>query len=475
MDAKTIRGLQPMLARFLKRFDDCFARKDTRAHLAVYVNGQLSDLPRKSVEPIALAAGVPVRTLQEFLSQHRWLEDLARDRLQQIVAEEHACRHSVGVIDETSFVKQGKKTPGVQRQYLGTVGKQENGIITVHLAYAADDFHCLLDGELFLPESWARDPARCREAKIPEGMTYRPKTEIALELYDRARANGVRFAWLTFDEWYGGKPAFLRALDGREQRFVAEVPRTLMGWIDAPRVTDRPFHRERGRGRKTPRIVSGSRPAVNVENMLKYSPELRDQEWVRYRVKDGQKGPMLWEVKHATFFLQGPDGLPIGPWRLVVARNVLDPSEIKFFVSNASSETSVGTILLAAFSRWRVERCFEDDKGEVGLDHYEGRRYPGLKRHLILSSISYLFLAETNQRLGKKKSRMDGLPSPHGGVGVDSLVVARRPRFVASAATHSGVARRRAISQRLGSSLPHQAKTPNSAEHGHQTDRNPCM
>ncbi len=475
MDAKTIRGLQPMLARFLKRFDDCFARKDTRAHLAVYVNGQLSDLPRKSVEPIALAAGVPVRTLQEFLSQHRWLEDLARDRLQQIVAEEHACRHSVGVIDETSFVKQGKKTPGVQRQYLGTVGKQENGIVTVHLTYAADDFHCLLDGELFLPESWARDPARCREAKIPEGMTYRPKTEIALELYDRARANGVRFAWLTFDEWYGGKPAFLRALDGREQRFVAEVPRTLMGWIDAPRVTDRPFHRGRGRGRKMPRIVSGSRPAVSVENMLKYSPELRDQEWVRYRVKDGQKGPMLWEVKHATFFLQGPDGLPMGPWRLMVARNVLDPSEIKFFVSNASPETSVGTILLAAFSRWRVERCFEDDKGEVGLDHYEGRRYPGLKRHLILSSISYLFLAETNQRLRGKKSRMDRLPSPHGGVGVDSLVVARRPHFVASAATHSGVARRRAISQRLGSSLPHQAKTPNSSGHGHQTDRNPCM
>jgi SRSO17 transposase len=475
MDAKTIRRLQPMLASFLRRFDDCFARKDTRAHLAVYVNGQLSDLPRKSVEPIALAAGVPVRTLQEFLCQHRWQEDLARDRLQHIVAEEHACPHSVGVIDETSFVKQGNKTPGVQRQYLGTVGKQENGIVTVHLAYAADDFHCLLDGELFLPESWARDPTRCREAGIPEGMTYRPKTEIALELYDRARANGVRFAWLTFDEWYGGKPAFLRALDGRKQPFVGEVPRTLMGWIHPPRVTNRPFRRSRGRGRKTPRLVSGSRPAISVENLLKYSPELRDQEWVRYRVKDGQKGPMLWEVKHVTFFLQGPDGLPIGPWHLVVARNVFNPSEIKFFVSNAPPETSVGTILLAAFSRWRVERCFEDDKGEVGLAHYEGRRYPGLKRHLILSSISYLFLAETNQRLRGKKSRMDRLPSPHGGVGANSLLVARRPRLVSPAATHGGIARRRATSQRPGATLPYQAKSPISAEHGHQTDRDPSM
>jgi SRSO17 transposase len=295
MDAQQIRGLRPMLAHFLKRFDDCFARKDTRAHLSVYVNGQLSDLPRKSVEPIALAADMPVRTLQEFLSQHRWQEDLARDRLQQIVAEEHAHPHSVGIIDETSFVKQGKKTPGVQRQYLGTVGKQQNGIVTVHLAYAADDFHCLLDGELFLPESWARDPARCREAKIPEGMAYRPKTEIALELYDRTRANGIHFAWLTFDEWYGGKPAFLQALEQRQQPFVAEVPRTLMGWIDPPRVTGRSFRRGRGRGRKTPRIVAGSRPARSVERLLKSHPALTEQDWQRWRVKDGEKGPMIGE------------------------------------------------------------------------------------------------------------------------------------------------------------------------------------
>ena len=280
---------------------------------------------------------MPVRTLQEFLSQHRWQEDLARDRLLQIVAEEHAHPHSVGIIDETSFVKQGKKTPGVQRQYLGTVGKQENGIVTVHLAYAADDFHCLLDGELFLPESWACDPARCREANIPEGMIYRPKTEIALELYDRARAQGIHFAWLTFDEWYGGKPAFLQALDQRPQPFVAEVPRTLMGWIDPPRVTERPLRRGRGRGRKVPRIVAGSRPARSVEHSFWWHPAMKEQDWQRWRVKDGEKGPMIWEVKHVSFYLQGPDGLPGPRWHLVVARNVLNPTEMKFFVSNCAA------------------------------------------------------------------------------------------------------------------------------------------
>lgn len=455
MDAEQIRGLQPMLTRFVKRFDDCFARKDTRAHLATYVKGQLSDLPRKSVEPIALAAGTPVRTLQEFLSQHRWLEDLARDRLQHIVAEDHAHPHSVGIIDETSFVKKGNKTPGVQRQHLGTVGKQDNGIVTVHLAYAADDFHCLLDGDLFLPESWANDRERCRDAHIPEGMTYRPKSEIALDLYDRAVANGVRFAWLTFDEWYGGKPAFLQALHARRQSFVGEVPRSLMGWIDPPHVTQRPFRKRKGRGRKTPRIVSGSRPPQSVEHFLWWHPTLKNQDWQRWRVKDGDKGPMIWETKHATFHLQGPDGLPGEAWRLVVARNVLDPTEIKFFVSNAPAGTSVGTLLLAAFSRWRVERCFQDGKQEIGLNHYEGRRYPGLKRHLILSAISYLFLTETKERLRGGKIRVDRLPTPRRRVGVDTLPVDGSPRLVAAVGTHSKAARSCAASQRPRSSLPY--------------------
>lgn len=471
MDAQQIRGLRPMLARFLKRFDDCFARKDTRAHLSVYVNGQLSDLERKSVEPIALAADVPVRTLQEFISQHRWQEDLARDRVQEIVASEYAHPHSVGIIDETSFVKQGKKTPGVQRQYLGTVGKQQNGIVTVHLAYAADDFHCLLDGELFLPESWASDPARCREAKIPEGMTYRPKTEIALELYDRARANGIGFAWLTCDEWYGGKPAFLQALDQRQQPFVAEVPRILMGWTDPPRVTQRPLRRSRGRGRKVPRIVAGNRPSQSVEHLFWWHPALKEQEWQRWRVKDGEKGPMIWEVKHVAFYLQDPDGLPSGRWHLVIARNVLDPTEMKFFVSNASPDASVGTILLAAFSRWRVERCFEDSKGEVGLDHYEGRCYPGLKRHLILSTISYLFLAMTNQRLRGKKIRVDRLPSPYRRLGTHSLVVDERADINAVPGKDRPHNPATPTPRRVRAPQPHQANSPCFTEPGHQADR----
>ena len=412
MDATEFRRLQPMLTRYLQDFSDCFTHKRTRAHLKTYVYGQLSNLERKSVEPIADAAGVPVRTLQEYLSQLRWEEDLLRDRLQQRVARTHPSDRSVGLIDETSFRKKGKKTPGVQHQYCGNIGKQDNCMVTVHLGYAVDDFHCLLDGELFLPESWSKDRARCKEAGIPEGMAYRPKTDIALELYDRAVGNGVRFAWLTFDEWYGAKPAFLRGLRDRTQHYVGEVPKSFRGWIDPPEVTSRPYHRGRGRGRKTPRLLAGSPESRTVEELFQRDPRLQKKRWKPWRVKDGEKGPMLWEVKAVGFYPQDDRGLPGPRHQLMIARNVLDPNELKYFIGFAAPGTRVPTLLLVGFSRWRVERCFQDGKGEIGLSHYEGRRYLGLKRHLILSAVSYLFLMEGKEALRGKKSRVDGVPSP---------------------------------------------------------------
>jgi len=413
MDADQIRGLKPMLTRYLKQFDDCFARGDTRMHLPVYVEGQLSDLPAKSCEPIALAANVAPRTLQEFLSQHKWDEQRMRDRVQQLVASEHAGPNSIGILDETSDVKKGDKTPGVQRQWCGKVGKKENCLMTVHLGYATGDFHSLVDGDLYLPESWSADRARCREAGIPDEIVYRPKWRIGLELYDRARHNGVTFDWLTFDEGYGSKPLFLQGLAQRGQLFVAEVPTTFSCWPQTPPVTNRTYRRGgRGRHRKTPRLRSDAPPPSSVKDLLEHSSLLGDQSWVPYYIKDGQKGPIVWEAKHARIVMKGDDGLPGLELHLVVARNVLDPNEIKFFVSNAPSETKVSTLLLVAFSRWRVERCFRDQKQEVGLDQWEGRKWLGLQRHLILSTVSYLFLARVREKLRGEKSRAHRLPSP---------------------------------------------------------------
>jgi SRSO17 transposase len=274
----------------------------------------------------------------------------------------------------------------------------------VHLGYVAGDFHCLLDGDLFLPESWHNDRARCRGAGIPDDVVYRPKTEIALELYDRAVAHGVRFEWLTFDEWYGGKPPFLRALGARGQKFVAEIPKGFRAWIEPPRMTSRPFQRHgRGPGRSTPRLVAGGAKAQTVERLARSNPALRDQPWQTWRIKDTHKGPLVWRVKHVLVFIKDEHGHPEGPYHLLVCQHPFT-GEVKYFLSNAPTDTPLKKLLRVAFGRWHVERCFEDGKGEVGLDHWEGRRWIGLKRHLILTTVSYLFLAKACQRLRGKKS-----------------------------------------------------------------------
>ncbi len=131
---------------------------------------------------------------------------------------------------------------------------------------------------------------------------------------------------------------------------------------------------------------------------------------------------MVWECKHTFITVKDEHGLPGARLHLIIARNVLDPNAVKFFVSNAPPQTGIGALLLVAFSRWRVERCFEDDKSEIGLAQYEGRRYLGLKRHLVLSAISYLFLARMRQEWGGKP-RVDRMPTPHGHGGVGAVLV----------------------------------------------------
>lgn len=425
MDAEQIRLLKPELRKYLSRFDDCFKRSDTRGHLSVYVYGQLSDLPRKNCEPIADAQGIPPRTLQQFLSLLDWDHGLMKTKVQQLIAQEHAGPHSIGIIDETGCPKKGEKTPGVQRQWCGATGKKDNCIVTVHLGYAVDDFRCLVDSELFLPESWSSDRPRCREADIPEDMVHRPKPDIALELYDRARSQGIVFDWVTADEGYGRSVAFLDALRARGQCFVVEVPVTCTGWIEKPRVTTR-RRRRLGRKAQKPRVVARTPPFCTVREMLEKEPALRDQPWQAWHVKEGTKGPMVWEVKHVWFYPRGVDGLPQEGAHLIVARNVLEPEKVKFFVAYAPRETALGVLLKVGFSRWSVERCFEDEKTELGFDHFEGRSYVGLMRHQTITALTHLFLARTQQAWREKKSGVDCVPSANRRRGPGAIVVADR-------------------------------------------------
>ena len=239
----------------------------------------------------------------------------------------------------------------------------------------------------------------------------------------------MTFAYLTFDEGYGGKPEFLRELDRRGQRYVAEVPRSFTGWLQAPQVTERPYRKGgRGRGRATPRLVAGSLKAQSVEHHLNWGPALRDQAWRRWHVKDTQKGPLVWETKRVELVAKDEQGLPGATLQLLVARNVCNRQELKFFLSSAPAETSTGELLLVAFSRWRVERCFEDQKTELGFDHFEGRSYLALMRHQAITAVTHLFLSEVQHALRGKKPRADGLSGPHRRGGLGSRLPTGRTR-----------------------------------------------
>jgi SRSO17 transposase len=296
----------------------------------------------------------------------------------------------------------------------------------VHLSYVAGGFHCLLDGELFLPESWSQDRQRCREARIPEEMTYRPKWQIGLELHQQAVANGIRFEWLTFDEQYGQVPQFLFALDDRGQRYVAEVPCTFTGWLRKPDLLRRNHHRRPGRARKTPRLKAKSPSPSTVRNLLRHSPVLREVPWETFHIKDTTKGPMVWQVKAARFYLKR-EGLPSRAHWLVLARNKENRDEVKFFVSNAPEGTPLEVLLHVAFSRWHVERCFQDEKDKIGLSHFEVRNYVSLRRHLIVTALSHLFLARLHQLWRGEKARTDRLPTSHGLFSAGPIAVDDRP------------------------------------------------
>ena len=394
--------------------------------------GQLSDLPRKSIEPMADAFGEPPRNLREFLGLFRGDEQGVRDQSQQYVARRHAHLQSVGVIDETSFVKKGDKTACVQRQHCGAVGKTENCVVSVHLGYATPEFYSLIDGEVYLPqETWHEDRERCREAGIPDEVVYRPKWQMALGQYRRAVANGMRFAWLVFDEGYGGKGPFLRELEQVGQNYVAEVPASFPVWTRRPAVLYRASARDRqqGRPRHYPRLKVKNNPKVQVQNVLTYSPRMRKIAWQNYYVKDGSKGPMVWQAKRLMVYLSDEQGLPTRPYHLLVVRNALDHKEIKYFLSNAPESTSVETLLRVAFTRWVIERAFEDSKTELGMDHFEVRKYLSIQRHLILSCLSHIFLTEFCLKYRGGKLGPDGLPDPNRHGDADPSVGSGRTLF----------------------------------------------
>lgn len=245
---------------------------------------------------------------------------------------------------------------------------------------------------------------------IPADVVFRTKPQIALALVDRALAHGVHVQAWTFDEGYGRDTAFLDGLEQRTQVFVGEVPSNFHGWVRKPRILRTGPSPRRGRKKNYPRLAR-RRPSSEVRNLLRYSPTFRKQRWQRYRIKDTERGPEVWEVKWAVCWRKGADNLPGRRHCLIVARNVLT-NEVKYFVSNrvpGECGTTLRRLLAIAFQRWSVESCFRQAKEELGLDHYEVRGWRCVHRHFYLTQLSHLFCARMRQQFDAATPRDEPL------------------------------------------------------------------
>jgi SRSO17 transposase len=383
-----ILDLGPALADYLEQFQFCCNYTQTFRHLGVYCRGLLSDLARKTAEPIALASGTGVRTMQLFLSQHGWDHGKGRQLLQQHVAAivpglPDDGTGTVGVIDESGHAKKGNKTPGVQRQYCGELGKKENCIVTVHLAVARERYKTLIDADLFLPQCWDENRERCQEAAIPDDLHHRTKWRIALEQFKRAKANGLHFDWLTFDELYGASGEFLSELG--DQPYVGEVP--CSWWCNArPQDADHPSR---------------------ADDLVRYSPLFNQQPWREIRLARQTLGEQVWKYKAARVWASARSKPRAQSCWLIWVVNE-QTGEEKYFVSNASAEACVELLIRVGFRRWNVEHALRLGKQEIGLKHFEGQNYTALMRHLTLCLLMMGFVAEQAAWLRGEKSGGNG-------------------------------------------------------------------
>ena len=395
----------PELAAYLQPFAPLFRRSTSRESVERYLTGLLTDLPRKNCDTIAAAvAGTSTERLQYLLTDATWdPQALDQQRVQALGAQSPPQGRLV--LEDTGLPKQGRSSVGVARQYSGTLGKVANCQVVVSAHYVADEptsrapVHWPVTAQLYLPEAWATDGGRRAKVHVPSAVAFQTKPELALALVDRARAWGVPFAWVVAEAAYGGNPTFLQGLAARQVAYVVGVSSTfgvrLPDEVHAAALG--PPLRPRGRGQpKKPRPA----PLYQAKAVLAALPEARWQT-ITWRQHDaGALGKQFVAVRvhwalggtqfstsHSRVFT-GPEGWLLGERPLPG-----EGGEEKWYYSNVPADTALHRLVELAHSRWPIEQFYEDAKGECGWDHYQGRRWDGLQRHLALGMLAYSFLA----------------------------------------------------------------------------------
>jgi SRSO17 transposase len=402
MDVRALRQLKPELDGFLERYAPLFGRDQAQDHAHRFVQGLLRGGERRSVENIAEAIdGCVVRSLQKFIAQSPWSDDEVLEELQRHVIEVLGDPDATLNVDETGFPKKGTKSVGVKRQYAGCLGRTDNCQIGVCVNYQTSTGHTLIDRRLFLPEEWAEDSARRAEAGVPQGVVFRTKPELALEMVQQAVARGVHFSWVTADSVYGDSPTFVQGVRGLGKWYVVDSSADARVWLTEPTVLPAGTKGARGRATTQPKVTT------KPERVDEVVARLPAKAWQRIVVAEGSQGPRIYEYACLRVWFS-EEGLPSGPERLLVRRTLGQQAELKYHRSNAPAEVPLAKLAQVRGGHWSVEQSFQAAKGECGLDEYETRGWVGWHHHTALSLLALWFLTLQRRRLREKRAPDDG-------------------------------------------------------------------
>ncbi|WP_285730781.1 IS701 family transposase [Nocardiopsis sp. ATB16-24] len=357
------------LDELFDRLAGCFGRVESRRWARAYLTGLLAPVERKNGWQLAEAAGADDPTgIQHFVDRSRWDADAVRDAVRSYVAQALAGPQGVLVVDETGFVKKGRLSVGVQRQYSGTAGRVENCQLGVFLAYAAPQGRALIDRELYLPRSWIDDPHRCAQAGIPDerraqGVLTKPR--LAEAMIGRALEAGVQAGWVVADSAYGRDGRFRAFCEARRMPYVVEVP-----------------------VKQTVADLDGRR---RVDTLIGRAPA---EAWHRVSAGEGVRGERVYDWAWAT--LPAVEEVPAGFVRTLLARrSVDDPTDIAYYLCFHPDSLGREEVVRVVGARWAIEECFQAAKNETGLDHYQVRKWEPWYRHITMAMAAHAFLAVT--------------------------------------------------------------------------------
>ena len=392
------------LEGFHEVFSDCFHRSESRGHFFRYMVGQFSELERKSIEPIALnVEDGNVRPMQRFISDAEWDDDKILNKYHSLVNEDLGTANGVLIFDETGFIKKGNDSIGVSKQYCGSIGKVDNCQVGVFSAYASPFGYALLDKRLFIPEKWFSNDYKVRrkKCKLPENIEFKTKPQLAVEMLNNIVAeNIIPFKYVLGDTIYGSSPDFIEEAESCVGvTYFVEAASDTRCWLQRP-ITREKQYKYKGEVRTKTVLEKTEKKPITFSTLAK---NINDYFWYRRKVSEGTKGPIEYEFTKRRVTLSN-NGLPQKTVWLIIRRSIEHQPVYKYYLSNAPTSARLSLFVWLSGIRWAIEQCFEETKSELGMDHYEVRKYTGWHHHMLTSMLAHFFLWHLKIRLGKKST-----------------------------------------------------------------------